>query len=201
MTMKTTISKSLLSVIIVLSLSLFMISCEESGESTSESYMMIDGKKYELNFGTFMLTTNDWGHGSITNWHDVALYSDGLNILENSWGGDSIVGDGAFMGFTVHPLDSTSIVGNFTFPVNEWVWDGTMATHGMPGVISPDTSIYFGDMKGGSTCNISLEGDIYTIEIEGYTMEWVNDGGTWSTDSSVFELYYKGTLEEEEYDY
>lgn len=195
--MKTTFYKSLLSVIIALAVSLFMISCEEDGDATSDSYMKIGSKTYELNHGTFMLSTVDWGADVVQCWHEVALYSNGLSILDNQWGGDSIAGDGSFMIFSVHPTDSTTIVGEYTFKY-DWVWDGTRASHGMPAVVTPDTTIYFGEMKEGTTCSISMEGDIYTIAIDGYTLEWVQQDEEWTEDSTAFELHYSGTLVEEE---
>lgn len=187
---KRSLSSALLAMLVATS-SLLMISCEEEGDVTSDSYMMVGSTSYELKHGTFTLSTDDWGDGIARNWHDVAVYSDGLSILEDRWGYDSIVGDGALMGFSVHPLDSTSIVGDFTF-THDWTWDGTMATHGMPLIIKPDTSIYPGEMTEGSTVSISLEGDIFTIEVDGFTKEWG------STDSVAITVRYTGTLEEEE---
>lgn len=193
--MKTTFLKPYLCVVLTLALALTIHSCEETGDNgnaTDGSYMKVGNETFQLDKGAFSLSgPNTWEQDGVLvdhYYHDLVMYSDDITIIKSVYGYDSLLtGNGGMFGCMVHPFDSTTIVGEYTF--GSWDWDGDDATHGMPVEVTPDTTIYFGDMTLGSTLSIAMDNDsVYTIAVDGFSKSWKDE------DSTAIEIRYTGRL-------
>ena len=193
--MKTKIKSSILSLILVTAFSLFIISCEDidaDGNTTDGSYLKIGNETFQLDRGAFSLSDpNTWETDGIMvdhYYHDLVMYSENIDIIKSIYGYDSIfTGNGGLFGCMVHPFDSTTIVGEYTF--GSWDWDGDDATHGMPTKVTPDSTFYFGEMTLGSILSIAIDADsIYTISVDGFAKNWKDE------DSVAVEIRYSGRL-------
>lgn len=193
--MKTEIKSSILSLVLATAFSFLIYSCDDigaDGNATDGSYLKIGNEIFQLDKGAFSLSEpNTWETNNIMvdhYYHDLVMYSENINIIKGKYGYDSIfTGNGGLFGCMVHPFDSTSIVGEYTF--GSWDWDGDDATHGMPTKVTSDSTFYFGEMTLGSTLSIQIDADsTFTIAVDGFAKSWKD------LDSVSIEVRYSGHL-------
>ena len=178
--------------ILILSLVLLLSSCDKQG--TASSYISIDGQEWELDQGHYQLYTRETKE-TVEQWHTLKLYSTGLEMDSET----QVSGNGVYIQMNLHPLSSSDIIGNYIFRKN-FVNDGKSASEQYPtiGIINTDSTITYSDLKTGTTCDVTQDGDKYVIEIEGYISEWKEINNTWVEDSIPLSAYYKGELEHED---
>lgn len=176
-------------VLLIASIIILLVRCEKP--ETTRSYITIDGQEWELHQGYYKLFTRS-ANDANENWHQLALYSKEINE-----GDGELSGSGVFVHMNLHPLDSSSIEGNYTFK-DAFVNDGSSASELFPSIsiLSPDSTIEYGDLKTGTRCDVTLQNEKYLIEIEGYIIEWNELDGVWVEGSIPFSIYYEGELED-----